>query len=599
MGLLKREEVLEENTWNLTPFYSNLSQWEADFSKLEQRFESIIEFEGKLGESAKQFEAALRLYLELSQAIDKVYTYTHLLSDTDTANTTNLATLDRALNLYTRISGAISFITPEILAIPPEKLQDFLAEPSLQDLKRIVLEIVRYRPHTLTKAEENLLALGSEVFSVSSKTFSQLNNADLKFGTILVDGEEKELTHGTFSLLLKNPSREVRKKTFEQYYKVFEEHKNTIAATLTGSIKGDVYLSQVKKYSSARERALFADNVELSVYDNLIETVSKNLSGLHKYYELRKKVLRLDEQRIYDTYVPLIPNVQKSHPYALACQYVLDSLKPLGSEYVDILRRGLTSERWVDVYENQGKRSGAYSSGCYDSSPYILMNYKEDSLNDIFTLTHEAGHSMHSYFSCKHQPYQDHGYTIFVAEVASTFNEQLLVKHLRELYQGDKAMVAFLINQQIDDIKSTLYRQTMFAEFEKIVHEIAESNQALNIDVYKEVYGKLLRKYFGPAVTIEDIDQLECLRIPHFYSAFYVYKYATGISAAISLSEQVLQGTDADRLRYLKFLQSGGSKYPLELLRDAGVDMNSPQVVATALKKFDALVSELSILVNG
>ena len=472
-------------------------------------------------------------------------------------------------------------------------------EPSLQDLKRMVLEIVRYRPHTLSKAEENLLALGSEVFGVSSKTFSQLNNADLKFGTVHVDGEEKSLTHGTFSLLLKNPNREVRKQTFEQYYKVFEDHKNTIAATLTGSIKGDVYLSQVKKHTSARERALFADNVELSVYDNLIETVSSNLTGLHKYYELRKRVLKLEEQRIYDTYVPLIPNVQKSHPYPLACQYVLDSLRPLGSDYVDVLRRGLTSERWVDVYENQGKRSGAYSSGCYDSAPYILMNYKEDSLNDIFTLTHEAGHSMHSFFSCKHQPYQDHGYTIFVAEVASTFNEQLLVKHLRELYQGDKAMLAFLINQQIDDIKSTLYRQTMFAEFEKIVHEIAESNQALNIDVYKEVYGKLLKKYFGPAVTIEDIDHLECLRIPHFYSAFYVYKYATGISAAISLSEQVLTGSDTERMRYLNFLQSGGSKYPLDLLKDAGVDMNSPQVVATALKKFDALVNELSTLVSG
>lgn len=596
MALARRNEIHQDHTWNLGVFYKDVATWKADFLEVEKKAALLPALQGTLKNSATALHHALTLTLDVSRDVERIYTYAHLLSDTDTANSEHLGYLDQALNLYTRVLSLSSYLTPELLALPETTLQKFLADPLLAPYKRFVLEIARYRPHTLTATEENLLALATEVFGSCEKVFSQLHNADLQFGSVVIDGEERPLTHGTYVPLLKHKNRSIRKQVFEQYTAVFDSHKNCFSSTLTGSVKKDIYLSQARKYPSTLEKALFADNVSKSVYDNLIDTVSNNLAPLHRYYDLRKKVLKIDDLRIYDTYVPLVPDVITEHSYETAAQFVVESLNPLGPAYTDVLREGLTTKRWVDRYENQGKRSGAYSSGCYQSNPYILMNYKDDHLTDMFTLAHEAGHSMHSYLSREAQPYQDSSYSIFVAEVASTFNEQLLNCFLQKTYAEDKKMLSYLLNQQIEDIKLTLYRQTMFAEFEKIIHAHAEMNQPLTVDMYRETYGGLLKKYFGPGVVLTEQDSLEFLRIPHFYMSFYVYKYATGISAAIALSQQVLNDSASDVSRYLKFLSSGCTQQPLQLLQSAGVDMTSPAPIQTALDVFSERVSQLERL---
>lgn len=596
--MIIRDQVSEQDSWNLDPLYSNLADWKKDFSLVEQQLEKVSDHRGTLGLGVAKLGEAIELYLQMNRVLEKVYVYTHLRSDQDTGNSENLGRHDQAVNLAARVGEAWSFFTPELLELSDDKIQEYLTAEPLREYRRLLREVLRYKPHTLSQQEEQILAAGAEIFGSCDKIFSQLNNADLTFPPVRVKGEDVDLSHGTYTLFLKNEDREVRAEAFKNYYSAFDSHKNTIAATLAGSIKKNIYLAKTKRYHSSREASLFSDDVPVSVYDNLIETVSNNLAPLHRYYEVRKKLLAIPSLRIYDTYVPLVSDVHVRHSYEEAANLVLKSVQPLGKEYATVLKGGLLADRWVDRFENKGKRSGAYSSGCFDSPPYILMNYKEDSFNDVFTLAHEAGHSMHTYFSSKHQPYQDHNYTIFVAEVASTLNEQLLCHHLENVFASDERMLAYLINHQIDDIKSTLYRQTMFAEFEKMTHALAEEHEPLTVEALRDIYGKLLHKYFGPAVTVDALDELECLRIPHFYSAFYVYKYATGISAAIALSEQLLGGGEADQTRYLQFLKSGGSKYPLELLRDAGVDMAKPQPVESALRVFSSLVDKLDQVLN-
>ncbi len=593
MSIAPRSETPEAHSWNLQPMYEDRSAWEKDFEVLSNSIQKMSEFQGTLAESAEQLLKAVTCYLDLVRHVEKIYTYAHLKSDEDTADSTHLGDLQRVMKLYSEFAALSSYFTPELLEIDDAVLEGYLADERLKDVRRMLTEIVRYKPHTLSHEEETLLALGSEVFGSAGKIFSQLNNADLDFGTILVNGEEQALSHSTYSVFLKHQDREIRKTAYEQYYQVFDGHKHTIAASLTGSVKKDVYLARVKRFNSAIEGSLFSDNVDVAVYDALIDAVSNGLAPLHTYYELRKKCLGFDSVRLYDTYVPIVEDLEAKHSYDEAAEILCESLAPLGDEYVNTMRAGLTTDRWVDRFENKGKRSGAYSSGCFDSPPYILMNYKDDDLRDVYTLTHEAGHSMHSWYSKNNLNYQDSSYSIFVAEVASTFNEQLLTAHLRKKYADDKKMTAYLINHQIDDIKATFYRQTMFAEFEKIIHEKEESGEPLTIDSYREIYGGLLSKYFGSAVELQDIDNLECLRIPHFYSAFYVYKYATGLAAAIALSEQVLSGDEGAVKRYLNFLKSGCSKHPLELLKDAGVDMTSPQPVEATVTVLGRLVDEL------
>lgn len=594
--MIERSTLAPSYIWDLNCLYANEKLWEKEFLELEPEISKISAFKDQLSKSATRLAEAFDCYFSNIRKLEKLYAFAHLKSDQDTASTIDLARQDKILNLFTRFSALSSFIGPELISIDPDLLEKFCSDNALAPYRRNIREIVRYKPHTLSRKEEEIIALGSEVFSSFQKIFSQLNNADLEFGSLEVDGKLETLSHGSYSLFLKNQKRELREKAFSQYYKVYENHKNMLSANYTSSIKKNSYLAKVKNYPSALEKSLFSDNVSIDVYRNLIQTISNNLDSLNHYYELRKKALKLKEQRIFDTYVSLVDSFEVTHTYEEAVKLVVASMSPLGSEYCEILNRGLSTERWVDVFETKGKKSGAYSSGCYDSFPYILLNYKEEDLRSVYTLTHEAGHSMHSYYSRKHQSFQDHDYTIFVAEVASTFNEQLLSKFLNEKYADDKKMRFYLINQQIDDIKSTLFRQTMFAEFEMLVHQAAEENKSLTLDLYRKIYADLLRKYFGKAVETNELDSLECFRIPHFYSAFYVYKYATGLSAAIALAEQVVDGGESDKQRYLNFLKSGGSKYPLELLKDAGVDMTSPAPIEKATAVFGKLVCELEKL---
>jgi oligoendopeptidase F len=444
--------------------------------------------------------------------------------------------------------------------------------------------------------EERLLALGSASLYGHGDTFGQLTNVDMTFGSLKDEkGEERELSQSSFSSFLVQRDPAVRKAAFHQFYKEFSGHQFTLASTLSNSVRSDVFRARARSYPSAREAALFSDDVPVAVYDNLIASVRANLEPLFRYYELRRKVLKLDELHHYDTYVPMVSEIETHVSFDEAIEKVIKALAPLGDDYTRVLADGLRNQRWCDRYESKGKRSGAFSSGSYQNPPYIMMNYKEDVFSDVYTLAHEAGHSMHSWYSMRNQPFQDYDYPIFLAEVASTFNEELLTHHLLE-ETTDPQMRAYLINRQIDDIRGTVYRQTMFAEFEKLIHEIEERGEALTLDVFRQAYRGLLETYFGKNFVIDPELELEGLRIPHFYNAFYVYKYATGMSAAVSLSEQVL--ATGNTTPYLAFLKSGGSRFPLPTLATAGVDMSSATPIEETLQLFARRVKELEQLLG-
>ncbi|CAB1075023.1 Oligoendopeptidase F [Olavius algarvensis Delta 1 endosymbiont] len=588
-----RSEIAEEHQWDLTPLFESDESWERGVAEIESQLASYDNYKGHLKDSAGFFKEALEFHLGLVRKLERVYTYAHLKSDEDKSEQHYQGFHQLALNLFTRASEAASFMTPEIQAIDNDVINRFLADESLKEYKFYLEKILRYKPHTRSESEEHLLAMTKEMASGPSQVFGQLDNVDLDFGSVTDEnGKEVELSHGNFSTFLINPDRDVRRKAFSQYYQAYQNHRHTLAATLVNSIKKDLFFSRARNFANCRVAALFSDNVPDTVYDNLMQTVKSNLEPLFKYLNFRQKVLGLNELHFYDTYVPLIEDVEFKMPYEEAVEVCTKAVAPLGADYGKILKQGLLGG-WVDRYENRGKRSGAYSSGCYDSPPYILLNYEENNINSLYTLMHEAGHSMHSYYSKKNQPYATHDYTIFVAEVASTFNEDLLSRYLLELYLDNPKMRAYILNREIDNIRATLYRQTMFAEFEKITHNIVESNQPLTLDVISEQYRNLLESYFGSALVLDPELSLECLRIPHFYSAFYVYKYATGVSAAIALAERVISRGSSARQAYLDFLKLGGSKFPLDELLDAGVDMNSAEPVELAIKHFGHLVDQL------
>lgn len=592
-----RDEVSSSDCWDLTSLYPTTEAWEVDFKLLENRIGNYEKFKGKLGSSAEILKECLDFDRDIERLSERLGTYAFLKSTEDQANQASQALVARFQNLSVRTNQIASFFRPEILAIPQATMEQLLNAPILQEYKLVLQRITRYRQHTLSDSEENLLAMQGEMAQTASKAFRQLCDADLKFGLVENEkGQQIELSNATFSQLLISPKREVRKTAFHQYYDQFSAHENTLAATLAGSIHTDVYYAKARRYSSSLQAALFPDNVPVSVYDNLIAAVRANLPAVYQFFDFRKRYMKLDQIHHYDTYVPLLSDLEQERSWDDAVQTVIESLRPLGSEYCAVLKKGLTG-RWCDRYPNKGKQSGAFSCGSFDGDPYILMNYKPQVLNDLFTLTHEAGHSMHSYYSAKNQPFQYYNYTIFVAEVASTFNEQLLTHHLLQT-TTDKRFKAYLLNHEIDSIRATIVRQTMFAEFEKITHEMAENGQPLTVETFKQVYRGLLDAYFGPDFTIDDQLSLECFRIPHFYRGFYVYKYATGLSAAIALSRRVLEGGESERADYLRFLSSGCRKDPLDLLRDAGVDMSQPEPVATALKHFADLVQQLSQLLS-
>lgn len=587
-----RSDTAPEHRWDLTPLFNNDEEWEALFKDIEEEIPRYASYRGRLGESFEVFFEALRFDLDVSRKLDRLYTYAHLRSDEDTADQRYLSLYGRASNLHVRTAELSSYMTPEIQDLPDAVLKSYLAHGEMKEFLFFMEQIIRYKPHTLSLEIEEILAMGGELAGAPARIFSQLDNADLRFGSIKNErGETVELSHGNFISFLMSPDREVRKNAFFQYYKTYDEHRNSIAAALAFSNKKDHYYSRVRKFPSSRARSLFSDNIGVEVYDNLIAAVRGNLSPLFRYLDFRREAMGLSELHFYDTYVPMVPEVEFSMEYDEAVEVCAGALAPLGTDYTDTLKKGLTGG-WVDRYENRGKRSGAYSSGCYDSPPYILMNYRDDTINSLYTLAHEAGHSMHSYYSKTHQPFHLHGYTIFVAEVASTFNEALLSRHLLERYRDDPRMRAYILNREIDNIRGTLYRQTMFAEFEKRTHELVEKNDPLTLETLTGVYAGLLNDYFGGHMFIDPELHLECLRIPHFYSAFYVYKYATGISAAFSLADMVLKEGEPAGKRYREFLTLGGSAWPLDELKTAGVDMGSPGPVIRAVEHFSGLVEE-------
>ncbi len=515
--LPKRNQVKVADQWDLTSLFKNDEAWEGAFKRWERRIGDYEKFRGTLSKGAKEIAACFKFDIDMDRAAERIGTYAFLKTAEDTANSTYQRMQGRYQNAASRAGQVASYIRPEIMAIPAAKMKKFLAAKELAPYRLLLERLLRYKPHTLSDGEEKLLAMQAEMSLTANQVFRQLNNADLKFGAIKNDtGQMVELSHASFSTLLHSPKRSVREGAFHQYYQQFAAHENTLSATLAGSIQRDIYYARARGYDSALVAALFPDKVPLAVYDNLIAAVRKNLPGLHHYYDLRRRKMKLKDIHHYDTYVPILSERQSRHSWGEAVNVVVDSLAPLGDNYCDVLERGL-SGRWCDRYENQGKQSGAFSSGSFDGDPYILMNFQPTVLDHVFTLAHEAGHSMHSYFSAKTQPFQYYNYTIFVAEVASTFNEQLLSKHLMRNARDDGER-AYLINREIDAIRGTILRQTMFAEFEKITHELAERNEPLTVDRFKSAYRELLEAYFGPDFTLDPELSLECFRIPHFYT---------------------------------------------------------------------------------
>ncbi len=591
----RRSNVRVEDTWDLASLYADDAAWESAFTRWEAQIGKFGKYRGTLEKSAKHLADCLKFNLEFERLGERLGTYAFLKTAEDTAQGDYQRMQGRYRNAASRAGQAASFLQPEIVAIPDATMKRFLASKELKPYALMLDRWLRYKPHTLSDNEERLLAMQSEMASTAQQVFRQLHNADLKFGSVKdSSGQTIELTHATFSTCLHSPDRKLRKAAFHQLYQAYHGHRNSLAAILAGSIQRDVFYARARNYPSSLAGSLFHDNVPLTVYESLISAVHRHLPSLYRYFELRRRRMKLKDLHHYDTYVPILSEQRTRHNWNQAVRLVVSALEPLGSEYCEVLEAGL-SGRWCDRYENQGKQSGAFSCGSFDGLPYILMNYQSEVLDHVFTLAHEAGHSMHSWYSARSQPFQYYNYTIFVAEVASTFNEQLLSQHLMARARDDQQR-AFLINREIDAIRGTIFRQTMFAEFEKLTHELAEQNEPLTLQQFQSVYRQLLERYFGPDFALDDDLELECFRIPHFYSAFYVYKYATGLSAAIALANRVTQGGPQELADYLGFLRGGCSKYPLDLLRGAGVDLEQPGPVETALERFDRLVTELDEL---
>ena len=593
--LPKRSHVKAADSWDLTSLLANDAEWEAAFQAWQQQTPRYENFRGKLGESASELAACLRFDNDFERTAERIGTYAFLKTAEDTANSDYQRMIGRYRHAASQAAQASSYIRPEIMAIDPVVMDEFMASSEMTDFRVALERLLRYRPYTLGKGEEKLLAMQSEMAETSNQVFRQLTDADLKWGMIRNEkGELVELSNSSFSAFLHSPKRSVRKTAFHKYYAQFADHQNTLAATLAGSVQRDVFYAKARGYDSALAASLFHDRVPVSVYDNLIEAVHRHLPALYQYYDVRRRKMRLADIHHFDTYVPILSQLETRHTWSQAVNLVLAALEPLGDEYRGVLDEGLNG-RWCDRYPNQGKQSGAFSCGSYDAAPYILMNYQPNVLDHVFTLAHEAGHSMHSYYSAKNQPFQYYNYTIFVAEVASTFNEQLLARHLMARARTAEQR-AFLVNREIDSIRGTILRQTMFAEFERTMHTLVEAGEPLTVERFKTEYRRLLEQYFGPDFAIDDELSLECFRIPHFYRAFYVYKYATGLSAAIALADRVTSGGADELHQYLAFLKGGCSQYPLELLRSAGVDMEQTGAVDTALDYFARLVRELDEL---
>jgi oligoendopeptidase F len=583
--LKKRHEIDDKFKWDLESIYRGKEEWLEDFQLVKRSISDITNLKGSLSASSGILLNCLQLCDRLFSILDKVYVYARMKRDEDNTNPTFQELAEKASLLSTEVSSKVSFITPEILAIPEDKLVSFYLENEQLTIYKVFLnELKRQKLHFLSDREEELLGMANDISTNPKNIFTMYNNADIKFPFIKDEYENKvELTKGRYITFLESKNREVRKNAFKAIYKTYSAHKNTIASMLSGNVKCNKFYATARKYKSSLESALDADNVKTDVYDNLIETVSKNLPLLERYLSLRKEVMGLDKLHMYDLFVPLIKDPSSHINYETAVKMVSDGLTPLGDEYCNILKKAFNN-RWIDVYENEGKTSGAYSWGCYLSHPYVLLNY-QGKLNDVFTLAHEMGHALHSYYTNTTQPYIYSEYKIFVAEVASTCNESLLTSHLLK-QSNKKEERAYILNHFLEEFRGTIFRQTMFAEFEKIIHSRIETGDTLGADVLCEIYFELNKKYYGKVVHINKDIAMEWARIPHFYNSFYVYKYATGMSCALSLSRQILEEGESAVTRYINFLKSGGSDYPLELLKKAGVDLFTPAPIVDAFKIF-------------
>lgn len=596
--MTKRNEIDSRYKWNIQAMYSSLSDWENDIESALKTAETYSEYRGRLTENADILLKALRDKDDIWQTLERAYVYARMKRDEDNRISEYQAMTDRCFSAIAKISSALSFFTPELLGADEEHIRALISDnEELSVYTHYIDELLREKEHVLSEAEENIMAQLSEVTGAPGDIFTMLNNADISFGEIKDEnGVSRKLTHGNYIRFMENHDRSVRKQAYENLYEAYRKQINTIASAYNYNTKTDVITARIRKYKSARQAALSADNVSPEVYDNLINVINSYLPVLHRYIELRRKMLGNEELRMYDIYVPLIDVPEKKISFEEAVEIARKALAPLGSEYIERMNEGIRSG-WIDVYENEGKTSGAYSFGSYDSMPYILMNYT-DSLKDVFTLVHEMGHSMHSSYTRENQPFIYGSHSIFTAEVASTVNESLLMNYLLE-NETDPDMKKYLLNMYIEEFRTTVFRQTMFAEFEHITHTAIEEGTVLTAEWLSDTYDKLNRKYFGESLADDEYIRYEWARIPHFYTAFYVYKYATGYSAATAISSKILSEGEPAAAAYREFLTTGESDYPVELLKTAGVDMSEPGPVIDAMKLFESLVDKFEKLVLG
>ncbi len=593
--LPKRSEIPAEYRWKLEDLFPDQKAWDEEYAKVKEQLKQIASYHGRLNEPAALKEC-FALEDEISLHTERLYVYANMKHHEDTADPTYQALSDKSKKLSVEVNEALSFITPEILSLSDEELQSFIANPELKPYKRTLEEMLRQKPHVLSKSEEALLAQVGNLSQAPGTIYGMINNADMKFPKIKNEnGEEVELTHGRYIQFLESRNRDVRRSAFQAMYATYSKQKNTIASTLAANVTKDIFYARVRKHPSALEMSLFGDNIPKEVYDNLIDTIHEHLPLLHRYLNLRKKLLKVDELHMYDLFAPLVEEFKMDITYEEAREIVKKSLEPLGDDYLNILQEGYDNG-WIDVYENEGKRSGAYSWGAYGTHPYVLLNHK-DNLNSMFTLAHEMGHAIHSYLSDKEQPYRDAQYTIFLAEVASTLNEALLMDYLLKKTNDPKEKL-YLLTYYADQFRTTVFRQTMFAEFEKIIHEKAENGEALTPQELSKLYYDLNVKYHGSGMVVDKDIEMEWARIPHFYNSFYVYKYATGFSAATSFAKQILDKGKPAVERYVGFLKSGGSDYSINILKRAGVDMSSPEPIKQAMSVFKELLDEMEQLAN-
>lgn len=587
----ERREVPKEFQWNLERIFKTDEEFQKEIEAVRKQIDEFAKLEGHTTENAEMFYRSITAGNEIERRLNKLYTYASMKSDEDVANTENQAKKEQVVNLYNYASSKMYFQTPELLNTEKEVIESFYqAEPKLLEHKTNIEEVYRYKPHTLPKEEEKLLSNLSSAFGNDETTYGYLTDSDLDFGTIHDEnGVEVPLTDTNFSIYIKSPKREVRKEAFERLYEVYKQFQNTITATFNGAIKQNVAMAHIKHYKTSFEAALFGDELDPKVYDTLVSSVRNHLDVLHDYYRLRKEVLNLKELHLYDVYTNLVPDTDTKYPFETSSRLVLDALKPLGDAYINDLKQAFT-EGWIDIYPNKNKRGGAYSSGSYDTMPYVLLNY-QDKLDDVSTLAHELGHSMHSFYTRKNQPYQYGDYPIFVAEVASTVNELLLAKHMLKVSTNKNERLAIL-NQLLELFKGTIYRQVMFAEFEKYAYDLVEQDEVITPDKLCKKYYELNQDYFGSDVVVDKEIAYEWEKVPHFYYHFYVYKYATGISAACHIVEGILSGDEAKRDAYLKMLANGCRENPLNTLKIAGVDMTDKEVYESAIRMFADTIEE-------